>query len=50
MALASERSVFLTHSISDHTATNMWLAQEILGVEFETRRVGQLYRVEKQAS
>jgi RNA 3'-terminal phosphate cyclase (ATP) len=50
MALAQEQSVFLTRLISDHTVTNMWLAQEILGVTFDTRRVGKLYRVEKRAS
>jgi len=50
MALAKDKSVFLTRSITDHLETNMWLAQEILGVKFETCKVGNLYKVEKKAS
>ncbi len=50
MALTEGASVFLTRSMTDHLETNMWLAQEILGVKFETSKVGDLYRVEKEAS
>lgn len=50
MALAKGESVFLTRSITDHTETNIWLAQEILGVKFKTSKVGNLYRVEKKPS
>ena len=50
MALAEGESVFLTRSITDHLETNMWLAQEILGVKFGTCKVGNLYKVEKKAS
>lgn len=49
MALAEGESVFLTRSITDHLETNMWLAQEILGVKFGTCKVGNLYKVEKKA-
>lgn len=50
IALAEGKSVFLTRSITDHLETNIWLAQEILGVKFETSKVGNLYKVEKKAS
>lgn len=50
MALTECESVFFTRSITDHTEANMWIAQEILGAEFETRKVGGLYRVEKKTS
>ncbi len=46
MALAQDTSVFLARSMTDHLETNIWLAQKILGVRFETSRVGCLYRVE----
>ncbi len=50
MALAEDESVFFTRSITVHTEANMWLAEEILGADFETGKVGSLYRVEKKAS
>ena len=50
MALVPERSAFFTRALSNHTETNMWLAQEILGVHFATRKVGKLFSVEKLAS
>lgn len=50
MALAEGESVFLTRSITNHLETNMWLAQEILGVKFGTCKVGNLYKVKKKAS
>jgi len=50
MALAEGESNFLTRSITDHTETNIWLAQEILGVRFETMKIGDLCKVEKKAS
>ena len=50
MALAEGESIFFTRSISDHLETNIWLAQEILGVKFETSKVGKLYKVEKEGS
>ena len=46
-ALADGNSVYLTRAITDHLETNVWLAQEILGVKFHVARVGNLYRVEK---
>ncbi|KPV65236.1 MAG: RNA 3'-terminal-phosphate cyclase [Candidatus Bathyarchaeota archaeon BA1] len=46
-ALADGNSAYLTRTITDHLDTNVWLAQEILGVKFHVTRVGNLYRVEK---
>lgn len=50
MALAESESIFFTRSITDHLETNIWLAQEILGVKFETSKAGKLYKVEKKGS
>jgi len=47
VALAEGNSVYLTRAITEHLDTNVWLAQEILGVKFHVARVGNLYRVEK---
>jgi len=47
VALAEGKSVYLAHSMTEHLDTNLWLTQEILGVKFQTRRVGNLYRIEK---
>ena len=46
-ALADGESVYLTRAVTDHLDTNIWLAQEILGVKFQVTRVGNLYRIEK---
>ena len=48
IALAEGGSVYLTRSVSDHLDTNIWLAQEILGVRFQVTRVKNLYRIEKK--
>lgn len=50
IALTEDASVFLARSMTDHLETNIWLAQEILGVKFETSKAGKLYKVEKKAS
>jgi len=50
VALADGNSVYLTRAVTEHLDTNMWLAQEILGVKFRVTRVGNLYRIEKEAS
>jgi len=47
VALADVESVYLTRAVTDHLDTNIWLAQEILGVKFQVTRVGNLYRIEK---
>lgn len=50
VALAQGESVYLTRKITDHLDTNIWLAQEILGVKFAVTKVGNLYRVETKGS
>jgi RNA 3'-terminal phosphate cyclase (ATP) len=50
IALAKGESVYLARAITDHLDTNIWLAQEILGVKFQVTRVGNLYRIEKSES
>jgi len=46
VALAEGESVYLSRALTDHLETNIWLAQEILGVKFQVSRVDSLYRVE----
>jgi RNA 3'-terminal phosphate cyclase (ATP) len=48
VALAQGQSVYLSRAISEHLDTNIWLAQEILGVKFMVTKVGNLYRIEKK--
>jgi len=48
VALAQGGSVYLSRSMSEHLDTNIWLAQEILGVKFHVERVGSLYKIQKQ--
>jgi len=50
VALADGESVYLTRAVTDHLDTNIWLAQEILGVKFQVTRVKNLYRIEKSSS
>jgi len=49
VALADGNSVYLTRDITEHSDTNMWLTQKILGVKFQVTKVGNLYRIEKSA-
>lgn len=50
VALADGNSVYFSRSMSEHLETNIWLAQKILGVKFNLRKVGQLHRIEKVTS
>ncbi|MGQ9459645.1 MAG: RNA 3'-terminal phosphate cyclase [Candidatus Bathyarchaeaceae archaeon] len=50
VALAHGESAYLTRAVTDHSDTNIWLAQEILGVKFQITRAGNLYRIEKGES
>jgi RNA 3'-phosphate cyclase len=45
LALADEESVYVTRVITEHLDTNLWLAQQILGVKFKVAKVGNLYRI-----
>jgi len=47
VALADGESVYLTRAVTDHLDTNIWLAQEILGVKFQVTMAENLYRIEK---
>jgi RNA 3'-terminal phosphate cyclase len=47
VALAEGTSAFLTRTVSDHLEANIWLAEKILGVQFNVRKINSLYRIEK---
>lgn len=47
VALSRDKSVFLTRLLSDHLKTNIWLAEELLGVRFAIEKSGRVYRVER---
>jgi RNA 3'-terminal phosphate cyclase (ATP) len=47
VALAEDKSVYLTRTISDHLETNIWFAEKILNVRFNVKEVNGLYKVEK---
>jgi len=47
VALAEGRSAYLTRTISEHLETNIWLAEKILGVQFNVRKADGLYTIEK---
>lgn len=47
MALAKGKSAFLSRAVSDHLETNIWLAEKILDVKFNVKKVNNLYRIEK---
>ena len=47
VALAEDRSVYLTRTISEHLETNIWLAEKILNVRFNVKKVNGLYKVER---
>ncbi len=49
IALVSNASVYLTRTVSEHLETNVWLAERILGIRFNIKRVDGLYRVEKSS-
>ncbi len=47
VALAKGNSTYLTHEMTDHLDTNIWLTEKILDVKFQINKVGNLYRIEK---
>jgi len=49
VAFAEGGSSYLARSMTEHLETNIWLAQKILGVRFNVTKMGNLYRVEKEA-
>ena len=48
VALAHGESVYLTRMVTDHVEANMWLATEILGVNFRVEQKGKLYQITKK--
>jgi len=50
VALAQGDSVYFSRLVTEHLDTNIWLAQEILGVKFHLTKAGNLYRVETKKS
>jgi RNA 3'-phosphate cyclase len=49
VALARDKSAYLTRLITDHLDTNIWLTQLILGTKFKVTKTDNLYRVETLA-
>jgi RNA 3'-terminal phosphate cyclase (ATP) len=47
IALADDTSVFLTRLMTDHLSTNIWLTEKLLDVNFQVKKCGKVYRVEK---
>jgi RNA 3'-terminal phosphate cyclase (ATP) len=48
VALAKGSSMYLVRKVSDHLETNIWLAEKLLGVKFNVKKIdGGLYKVEK---
>ncbi len=48
VALAKGKSIYLARMITDHMESNMWLANEILGVEFSVEKTNGLFKIEKK--
>lgn len=48
VALARGESVYLARTITDHMESNIWLAEEILGVKFDVERIDGLYKIRKR--
>jgi RNA 3'-terminal phosphate cyclase len=47
MALAKGNSVIFARTISEHIESNIWLVEKMLNVKFSTRRIDNLFRIEK---
>ncbi|MEM1507310.1 MAG: RNA 3'-terminal phosphate cyclase [Candidatus Bathyarchaeia archaeon] len=47
VALAKGESVYLARIITDHLESNIWLAEEILGVKFHIEKANGLYKISK---
>jgi RNA 3'-terminal phosphate cyclase (ATP) len=47
MALAKEKSAYLTRTISEHLETNIWLAEKILNAKFAVKKMNGPYKIEK---
>ncbi len=47
VALAHGKSTYLTRSLTEHSQTNIWLAEKILNVKFVLEKKDGLYKLEK---
>jgi RNA 3'-phosphate cyclase len=47
MALAQEKSVLFSRTISEHIESNIWLMQKMLNSQFCTQKINNLYKIEK---
>lgn len=48
VALAKGESKYLARMITDHMESNMWLAKEILGVDFTVEKTNRLFKIVKK--
>jgi len=49
VALSRDESVYYTRFMTPHLDTNIWLAQELLNVEFSVTVSGYLYKIKKES-
>jgi len=49
MALTEGRSAFLTHTITEHIESNIWLMEKMLNTKFSVEKVNNNYRIEKRS-
>ncbi len=47
LALTEGKSAFYVHTLSKHIESNVWLMEKMLKVKFTTKKVNNLYRIEK---
>ena len=47
IALAKGTSTYLVRTVSDHLEANIWLAEKMLNAQFNVKKLGTLYRIEK---
>jgi len=50
IALATDRSTYISRAMTDHLETNMWLAKKILGVNIYSIKKNGLYQIVKEPS
>jgi RNA 3'-phosphate cyclase len=48
IALAKDKSTYLTRTVSEHLQTNIWVAEKVLGTRFNIEKKNGLYRIETQ--
>ena len=49
MALANGKSILFAKSLSEHIEANIWLMAKMLNTKFTTKKVNNLYRIEKSS-